>query len=214
MTDTPYQDEYQYDEPIPEPVGVELNTSNDELSEEFDASKEIKIEDGTELKRLLSTFGDDIDISERIEFAYNKKKLIIDADRGMELESPKEIKTFLMGVNEILFGADLISERTYEVNILTMDKAAFTSSRINGYEHHKKVEEWETHEDIEDPEEYDEYVTALANRMFANMDSSAPHGPVMDVNDVAIGVRERRYSLEEAKERMNQIGASEELREP
>lgn len=214
MTDIPHQGEYQYDEPIPEPVGVELNTSNDGLSEEFDASKEIKIENGTELKRLLSTFGDDIDISERIEFAYNKKKLIIDSDRGIELESPKEIKTFLMGVNEILFGADLISEDIYETNILTMDNAAFTSLHIDGYEHHKKVEKWETHEDIEDPEEYDEYVTALANRMFANMDSSVPHGPIMDVNDVAIGVRERRYSLEEAKERMNQIGAPEELREP
>lgn len=212
MADMPDEDQYQYDKEIPEPIGVELNTSDDDLSEEFDSSKDIEIENLTELKRLLSHFGNDIDITERIGLEEDGK-LIINSDRGISLEEPSEAKTFLMGVNEILFGADLIPERSHEANNIALD-IAFTSMRIEGYDEHKKVEKWESHEEIDNPEEYDEYLTSIASRMFANVDSSVPYGPIMDVNEIAIGVREGKYSLEEAKERMNQIGAPEELQEP
>lgn len=212
MGDTPDKDRYEYDEPIPEPVGVELNASDDSLSEEFDGSKEIKINNLKELKYLLTHFGDGIDITERIELEEDKR-LVINSERGISLEEPSEMKAFLMGVNEILYGVDLIPESSHEANILALDHA-LTSIKIDGYEDHKKVEEWGSHNEINEPEEYDEYVTALASRMFANVDSSVPYGPIMDVNDIAIGVREGRYSLKEAKSRMNQIGVSEELQEP
>lgn len=173
VTDQSDESQYQYDEPIPDPVGVELNASNDEFGEGIDASKEIGLESPGELKQTLKIFKD------------------VFSENGM------------------------ISDQQRRVIELSLD-TAFTSLEIDGYDDHKIVEEWRSHEEIESPNEYEDYLNSLAQRIHAASDvpDGAWHPAVMDIIDIGTAVREGEYTLEEGKSRMRQIDVSEELRDP
>ena len=178
MVDQPDDDHYEYDEPIPEPLGVELHQTN-QLGEKIDE------------------FGEGID-----------------PGKELKIESEFHLRQYLSSLQGILQMNDLITEDQYE--ILDIEhQMAFTSPYVDGYDDHKMIEKWDSHEDIDDRKEYRDYLIALARRIEEAYDGSdgAPHNATMDISGVANKVW-NEMPLDEAKAEMRRIDPPENIQEP